>query len=382
MQVFRLTKEVDRSAVRVRIAAGLRDEGTMRVCGGVATGRLATLAIVVIGLTGCGATGSAAGDPGADVAADVAQDLGVDLAPDLAPDLTPDLAPDLLDGSSPDPATDVLPDESPAIPSSLGGDERPASLFVPDNYDPARAWPLIIVLHGYTLTGWWEMAYLGLSDRFTSKGFVLLAPDGTVDLQGKHFWNASPSCCNFNNSNVDDVKYLSDLVKEAKQVLNIDPARILLFGHSNGGFMALRMACDASDLITGIATVGASMSVDQACKPARHVSVLLIHGTADETIAYDGGTFGGLAPFVGVDQLMADWKGRDQCTGEPVTGTTPMDFDSNVDGAETTSIGWSGCEHGTRVNHWKMAGSLHNPNFTDAFKDAVVDHLLSEPRPQ
>ncbi len=352
----------------------------MRVSSGVATGRMATLAILVIGLTGCGTTGSAAWDPGADMAADAAQEL-VDTALDVAPDLASDPAPDLPDAPALDPAADVLPDEPPAIPMTLGGDARPASLFVPDNYDPAKAWPLIIVLHGYTLNGWWEMAYLGLSDRFTSKGFVLLAPDGTIDLQGKHFWNASPSCCNFNNSNVDDVKYLRSLVVEANEVLNIDPGRILLFGHSNGGFMALRMACDASDLITGIATVGASMNAETVCTPARPVSVLLIHGTADETIAYGGGTFGGLAPFVGIDQLMAGWKQRDQCTGDPVTDTATMDFDSYVDGAETTSSGWSGCADGTRVDHWKMEGSLHNPNFTDAFKDAVIDHLLSEPRP-
>ncbi len=357
----------------------------MRACLGFRTCCLAAAAIALIAGTGCATDHPATGDPGQDAAADVAQELAQDLAADPATDAPPDVAAD----PSPEIPAEVLPDPSPDasadvaapdLPQSLGG-SRPAILLVPDNYDPATAWPLVIVLHGYTLSGFWEMVYLGLSDRVTSKGFVLVAPDGTVDLQGNQFWNASPSCCNFNGSDVDDVAYLRSLVVEAKQVLNIDPGRVVLVGHSNGGFMALRMACDASDQITGIATVGASMNAQTACTPARPVSILLIHGTKDETIAYGGGTFGGLAPFVGVDALMEGWRQRDQCTVGPVAGTDAMDFDVAVDGAETTSIGWSGCLEGTHVDHWRMEGSSHNPAFTDAFKDAVVDHLLSQARP-
>ena len=346
----------------------------MRAGLGIWTSCLAALALGAAGATACKAGDSAAGDPGAEVAADAPPDLAAEVTPELPADPSPDL-PDAPLG---DLSTDTAPDApSPVIPQSLGG-SRPAALFVPEDYDPATAWPLVVVLHGYTLSGFWEMVYLGLSDRITSKGFVLVAPDGTVDLQGNQFWNASPSCCNFNGSDVDDVAYLRSLVVEAKQVLNIDPGRIVLFGHSNGGFMSLRMACDASDLITGIATVGASMNAETACTPASPVSILLIHGTKDETIAYAGGTFGGLAPFVGVDALMEGWRQRDQCPVGPVAGTAPMDFDVAVDGAETTSIGWSGCLDGTRVDHWRMDGTSHNPAFTEAFKDAVVDHLLPQ----
>jgi len=65
----------------------------------------------------------------------------------------------------------------------------------------------------------------------------------------------------------------------------------------------------------------------------------------------------------------------------PAALYVPEDYDPAVEGAETTTRGWSGCLQGTRVDHWKMVGSGHSPPFTDAFREAVLDHLLSLDRP-
>jgi polyhydroxybutyrate depolymerase len=277
-------------------------------------------------------------------------------------------------------------DEGPAdvwsfdvtIPETLGGD-RPAQLVVPAGYRPDRAWPLVVLLHGYGVSGYIQDLLMQLAPRVDSHGFVLLLPDGTVDEEGYGFWNAWPPCCNFFGSDVDDVAYLRGLIEEAQATLHIDPDRVFLVGHSNGGFMSTRMACEVSDLVTGIAPIAGSMSLAPAeCTPSRPVSVLVIHGTKDTDIRYEGGSIGGF-PYVGAEALTEFWRGVDGCTPTQVFSEA-VDYDVGVEGAETTGTSWPECADGTRVAHWKMTDSGHAPGFTDAFRDALVAWLLGNPR--
>ncbi len=47
-----------------------------------------------------------------------------------------------------------------------------------------------------------------------ARGFLYAAPDGTVDADGKRFWNATDACCDLHATNVDDSTYISALIKE------------------------------------------------------------------------------------------------------------------------------------------------------------------------
>jgi polyhydroxybutyrate depolymerase len=293
-----------------------------------------------------------------------------------ATDVPTDLPADIpsFDVPQPDGPADA-PADVP-IPESLGG-VRPAALFVPDDYTPARAWPLVIALHGYATSGFLMAAWFGLVERVTPMGFVLLAPDGTLNSQDKMFWNAWPSCCNFDAAAVDDVTYLRGLIGEAVNVLSVDPARVYLLGYSNGGFLSLRAACDAADVITGIASLGGSMTGSVPCQPSRPVSILAIQGTADDTIAYDGGSYENLPAHLGVQAVVDGWVQRDKCVQPSATVGEPVDFDAAVAGAETQQTSWQGCGEGARVDLWRMEGSGHAPELTEPFKDAVLGHLLS-----
>lgn len=297
---------------------------------------------------------------------DVPSDLPADVMP---PDVPPaDVPPDV-------PAADVPPEVT--IPESLGG-ERPAALFVPDDYDARKAYPLLILLHGYSASGFAQDAYLSLSPRVTDEGFVFLRPDGTMNSEGYLFWNASPSCCDFENTGVDDVAYIRGLIAEAKAALNIDPDRVYLLGHSNGGFMSLRMACDASDQVTGILSIAGSIAretVDAAgCTPARPVSVVLVHGTLDSDIRYDGSA-DWTHPFLSAPATRDLWKGLDGCAGDAVSGAA-ADLDDETAGDETVPAGWTGCAQGTSVALWTMTGSGHVPLFNGTGQDALLKAVL------
>lgn len=124
--------------------------------------------------------------------------------------------------------------EFPRIPREIIGPEaRPARLFVPLSYTPSRAYPLVLMLHGYQVNGDAQDLVLGLRERVESMGFALLIPEGTPDLKGKQFWNAWEECCNFDGLGVDDVGYLSALVEEAAREIHVDAERVSIVGHSN-----------------------------------------------------------------------------------------------------------------------------------------------------
>ncbi len=78
----------------------------------------------------------------------------------------------------------------------------------------------------------------------------------TKDSKGNEFWNATDACCNADGSTVDDSGYLSALLWDIRAQYNVDPNRVYVFGHGNGGFMAYRMACDHSLQVSGVASLG------------------------------------------------------------------------------------------------------------------------------
>src|SRR5439155_20820686 len=114
-------------------------------------------------------------------------------------------------------------------------------------------------------------------------------PDGTVDGNNNHFWNATDGCCDFGKTGVDDSSYLAGLIDEIASKYKVDPKRVYFMGHSNGGFMSYRMACDHADRVAAIVSLaGATFADDSKCKPTAPVAVVEVHGNADPTVPYDG----------------------------------------------------------------------------------------------
>jgi polyhydroxybutyrate depolymerase len=264
--------------------------------------------------------------------------------------------------------------EPPSL-DPLGGD-RPALVYLPDGYDAATPTPLVILLHGYSATGPVQDLYLGFHERATEAGLIAMVPNGTADAFGVHFWNADPAwCCNFANSGVDDEGYLLGLIAEAGERFNVDPARVYLLGHSNGGFMAYRMACAHADVVAGVVSIaGALPKAIGDCAPDRPVTVVEVHGTLDAVISY----YGNLA-YPSAEATIDRWVGYDGCDPVPVA-SGGFDYDSGVLGAETQKLVWDGCDDGALVSRWTLNGSSHVPLFTSAFLPDAFAFLLSHTR--
>jgi len=110
-------------------------------------------------------------------------------------------------------------------------------------------------------------------------------------LEGKRFWNATDACCNLDRKEgIDDVAYVSQIIDDVTARYNVDPKRIYLVGHSNGAFMSHRFACEMGSRVAAIVTLAGMQWNDPAkCPGGSPVSVLHVHGDADDTILYAGG---------------------------------------------------------------------------------------------
>jgi polyhydroxybutyrate depolymerase len=275
--------------------------------------------------------------------------------------------------------------DAPPLPYIFGGD-RPVELQVPDSYDPARSYPLVMVLHGYGVTGVVQQAYLGFGDAADTRDVLLVAPEGTVDTAGSQFWNASDDCCDFDGSGVDDVGYLTGLVTDIGAAYAVDPARVFVLGHSNGAYMAYRLACEHPEVIAAImGLAGAASFADPTrCVPARSVNILHVHGDADDAVPYAGGPGGpgGSSGSPGAVASIERWGGYDGCTGPVTRGAGDLDLDAAVAGADTVIDAVAGCPPGVGVELWTILGGGHIPNFIQpATADRIWGWLAAHPRP-
>ncbi|MFO0668217.1 MAG: PHB depolymerase family esterase [Polyangiaceae bacterium] len=279
-------------------------------------------------------------------------------------------------GASGDAGATVDPGPSPLVQA------RPYALKEPSSYDRSVPAPLVIGLHGYgdgDNADAFE-AWLKLAPVAAARGYLYALPSGTLDRMKLPFWNATDACCNFYKSKVDDVAYISAVIDDVARTHALDRARVYVVGVSGGAIMAHRLACDLSDKIAAIFSVsGATYADASKCKPTSPVSVVELHGDADDTVVYDGGTSRETgASYPGARDTIAHWKSYDGCVGELKERKT-LDLESSVAGAETHVESYDTCVGGS-VELWTAKGGPHAPRFTSSFTGAVFDWLADHPK--
>ena len=249
--------------------------------------------------------------------------------------------------------------------ATITSEGRGATLTMPGGHVYNQPLPLVIALHGYSSSGSFNAWWMSLYDSVHVNEHLLLTPDGSMNIIGMRFWNATDACCNLFDDEVDDVAFIEGLIGQAVQSYGADPEGIVLIGHSNGAFMSHRMACDQGSIIESIVSLNGATWYDFAneCPDTGRPNILHVHGTADSTIQYNGGAmFGGTYPSA--PQSTAYWADRSGCDAS-WTKVSSLDL-TNSDGvAETDDLEHLNCTDGNRVAHWRINNGGHNPLLND-----------------
>ena len=177
------------------------------------------------------------------------------------------------------------------------GDDAPQALHVwePDDLAPRDGWPAVLLLHGggWVEGSWQEFESLGA--QLCRRGMVVAAAN--YRLARDHAWPAP----------LDDAHGALDRVFG----MQVDPARVAVWGHSAGGHLALLAAQRRPQDLCGVVAVGAPTDLVahaahsdlplaeifggaeglQRASPlhleGRLPPTLLLHGAADPVVSID-----------------------------------------------------------------------------------------------
>ena len=216
---------------------------------------------------------------------------------------------------------DNPPDTEFRISSTIVVDGRTRSYVVnlPPNYYEAADFSLVIGLHGGGGSGEQFETSTKLTTKANAAKFIAVYPDGVqgTGLLKARTWNAG-SCCDYaSENNINDVKFISELIDKLLAGYKINPKKVYATGHSNGGMLCYRLACELSNKIAAIAPNATTMVVAQPCVATRPVPILHMHSVLDQHVPYMGGT-GSAGPSKHynppIDSVFNVWQLKNQCT--------------------------------------------------------------------
>ena len=225
---------------------------------------------------------------------------------------------------------------------------REYRLYIPAIYNAATPVPVVFNLHGYTSDNLQQEFYGDFRPIADTANFIIVHPNGTLDGLGNRFWNT------FGAGTVDDLGFITALLDTISAHYSVDPDRVYSTGMSNGGFMSYDLACFRSDRFAAIASVTGSMTTPRlaTCAAGHPMPVMQIHGTADPTVSYTGGS-----GVVGIEALVSYWIQFNNCGPTPAFNAVP-DI-STADGCTAEHYVYTGGDAGSNVEFFKVIGGAH-----------------------
>lgn len=171
-----------------------------------------------------------------------------------------------------------------ADPCKIAGGEY--HIAVPSGWQGGAA---VVHLHGYGGTGDKVIRNKDFVERFTARGYAVIAPTALpwhenkpADWALRDGWITYPR---------NDVMFLRDVLADAVERAGVDPDRVLLTGFSRGGSMVWEVACLAPDFARAYAPASGGFWLPMTADCAGPVHLLHTHGFADPLVPLEGRTW-------------------------------------------------------------------------------------------
>jgi polyhydroxybutyrate depolymerase len=154
-----------------------------------------------------------------------------------------------------------------------------------------------------------------------------------------------------------DMQFLHRMLDRLAAHYSVDTRRIYAAGVGEGGFMAIRMGCNMADRIAAIAVVAAAMPRMLTCIPSRPVSALLMNGTDDPIVHYDGGRYkDGMFRLLSAEDSAKEWARIDRCSDKPAESKLPA---LQEGGKDTKVYQFEGCQENSQVTLYSVKNGGH-----------------------
>ncbi len=254
----------------------------------------------------------------------------------------------------------------PLLAACAGGSDRVAIdvdgaarnyyVHVPDGLSDSV--PLLLMFHGGGPSGDSKgrggANFTGFNDIADAEGFVVAYPssyDGNWD-DGRDTPHLPPE-------GIDDLAFVDAVIADIAGRADLDPARIYATGASNGGFFTNRLACERSQTFAAAANVIGSMPEGYDCAPAQPVPMLLMPGTEDPLVLWEGGAVANedRGASISINDAVMFWVDHNQC--EPAPDTTELPDVNQDDNSVVRVDEYHSCATGAEVELWAVEGGGH-----------------------
>lgn len=149
----------------------------------------------------------------------------------------------------------------------IDGEREAYALYVPEKYDPASSYPLIICLHGAGFTG---DTYLERWQSRLGEKSILACPT----IENGAWWSPEAETLVLN------------VIDSVQSKYHIDPNRVFLTGMSNGGIGAYLIGMFHTDRFAALSPMAAGIpdEIFPFLKNLSSTGIYIIHGAKDEVM--------------------------------------------------------------------------------------------------
>jgi polyhydroxybutyrate depolymerase len=210
-------------------------------------------------------------------------------------------------------------------------------LILPTNYNPAKPYPVVIMLHGMIATA--EMAlswFAGIPKDMPDA--IYIAPQGLKHKETGGGANGN-EVTGWANVDGEDIQFMRDLISGAGKDYCVDTQRVFAVGFSYGGMFSYAIGCELGGVFRAVAPMsGAIMS---GCKlSGKPVAMWASHGTNDSLVPIASGR-----------------QARDKILQQNHCGTETKPVEPSP------CVAYQGCDQGYPVTWCEWDGDHNRPPF-------------------
>ena len=164
----------------------------------------------------------------------------------------------------------------------------------PTGYDPAREYPVIVLVHGFGAS-MYDLA--GLAPAFGESGYVFLCPNGPIplDIGGGQLGFAWTTPGGFNDET--EAQRAEDafgaFLEEVSEPYKLRPGKALLIGFSQGGSLSYHYGLTHTETFAGVAILSSSLShadrLSERLPTLRTQPIFIGHGQQDPVVPVERG---------------------------------------------------------------------------------------------
>jgi phospholipase/carboxylesterase len=180
------------------------------------------------------------------------------------------------------PAEGFYTTQLPALP------DRPVRTFLPTDYQPRYAYPLVVLLHG---NGGSEESVGRLAPRLSRRNYVCISLRGPKDLGRRADGRAAFGWATDNSDDGMIEEYLVNAVEQTRRTYHVHSERVYLAGVCEGAEVAYRLGLGMADRVAGVIALNGQIPKGTGAPlfrlgAVRNLRVLIGHGVTNPVVPY------------------------------------------------------------------------------------------------